>query len=158
MSRTRRLTLSILLCLGAAAAGSLFTSSGISSWYASLARPRFAPPDWVFGPVWTILFILMGIAFFLVWEKIGKMPEAKPAAVLFLVHLGLNVLWSALFFGMRQLDIAFMEIMFLWGMIALLLTGFYKVDRRACYLLIPYFLWVTFATVLNQAFWLLNTY
>lgn len=136
----------------------MFTFPGIGSWYTSLERPDFAPPNWVFGPVWTILFILMGVALFLVWDKVGKTAEAKPATVLFLIHLALNVLWSALFFGLQRLDMAFMEIMFLWGMIALLLTSFYRVDRRASYLLIPYFLWVTFATVLNQAFWLLNTY
>lgn len=158
MSRNVKLSLSILLCLGAGAIGSLFTSPAITGWYATLTRPRFAPPNWLFGPVWTVLFIMMGTAFFLVWEKIGKTAEAKPAAVLFLFHLALNVLWSVLFFGLKQLDVAFMEIMFLWGMIALLLTSFYRVDRRASYLLIPYFLWVTFASVLNQAFWLLNTF
>jgi len=156
MSRAPKLLLSILLCLGAGAIGSAFTMSSIPTWYAALKRPSFAPPNWIFGPVWTTLFIMMGVALFLVWGQLGKKPKAKVAAILFLVHLAFNVLWSALFFGLRSPGWAFAEIIVLWGMIAALVVMFRPIDRRASYLMVPYLLWVSFAAVLNLMLWRLN--
>lgn len=135
--------------------GSLFTVPSIAGWYQMLQKPALNPPNWIFGPVWTTLFLFMGIAAFLVWKK-SRGTGRKIALSLFGVQFVLNVLWSALFFGWHQVDLAFVEIIALW--IAILWTGifFYRHSKPAGILFVPYLAWVSFASYLNFALWSLN--
>jgi len=146
----------ILICNLAGIIGSVFTFSAIPNWYATLVKPELSPPNWVFGPVWTTLYTLMGIAAYLVWEKGIKKKEVRKALGVFGVQLVLNSVWSIIFFGMNEIFYAFIEIIFLWLAIAASIFLFYKIDKRAAYLLIPYILWVSFAAFLNYNLWLLN--
>jgi len=143
-----RFIFAIFICQLAGYIGSLFTTPNLS-WYAGLVRPSFAPPDWIFGPVWITLFILMGIALFLAWED-------KKAQYVFYFQLGLNVLWSIFFFGMHNPFLAFVGIIVLWAFILITIIRFFKVTKWAGVLMIPYFIWVTFAAVLNFFFVYLN--
>lgn len=136
--------------------GSLFVMPALPIWYNSLAKPALNPPSWIFAPVWTLLFVLMGIAAFLVWRKELNKKTVKMALAIFIFQLFLNVFWSLLFFGMRNPMVAFTEIISLWFAIMALLLAFYQVSRPAAYLLIPYVLWVSFATYLNYAIWQLS--
>ncbi|MBW2990130.1 tryptophan-rich sensory protein [Candidatus Woesearchaeota archaeon] len=147
---------SIVVCQLAGIIGSFFTASSVSTWYVGLAKPSFNPPNWVFAPVWTALFILMGISLYFIWEKGFKAKGVKTGLLLFSVQLILNILWSILFFGLQNPLIAFIEIVVLWIAILFTILKFYKVSRTAAYLLIPYILWVTFAAVLNLAIFILN--
>ena len=131
--------------------GSFFTASSVSTWYVTLNKPSFNPPNWVFGPVWTVLYILMGISLFLVWKSDNRL-----AFILFGVQLGLNLLWSLLFFGLQQPFFAFIEIVLLWGAIIATIIVFYSISRIAALLLVPYILWVTFAAILNFMIYWLN--
>lgn len=133
--------------------GSAFTFSSIPTWYASLNKPFFNPPNWLFGPVWTTLYILMGIAAYLIWEKLDKknIGKVKNALTIFAVQLVLNSLWSIVFFGFKSPWYAFVVILLLWYAIFLTITKFSKIDKRAGWLLIPYLAWVSFASVLNFA-------
>jgi len=142
----------IVLCLLAGIIGSLFTVTGPASWYSQLIKPSFNPPNWIFAPVWTILYILMGIALYLaVKNKIGK-----KAIIIFASQLVLNALWTIIFFGMHNPFLAFMEIILLWIAILWTIIEFRKKSRAASYLLIPYILWVSFASILNLAIYFLN--
>jgi tryptophan-rich sensory protein len=136
--------------------GSVFTAPAIPGWYESLVKPGLNPPSWVFAPVWTILFALMGIAAFLVWKKGVDQKKVKIALSLFVVQLVLNTLWSIIFFGLKNPGMAFVEIIIL--LIAILATfiAFLKVSRPAALLLLPYICWVAFASYLNFAIWSLN--
>lgn len=145
------------LCEGAGILGSLFTSPAIPEWYAGLAKPDFTPPPWVFGPVWTTLFLLMGIAAFFVWRQGAARAEVRFALSVFAGQLALNVLWSVLFFGMRDPGLALAEIVCLWLAIAVTLFLFTRISRIAGWLLAPYLFWVGFAAALNHAIWMLNT-
>lgn len=136
--------------------GAIFTGPAIGSWYAQLNRPSFAPPSWIFAPVWTILFALMGVAAFLVWRKGLNRREARVALAIFIFQLALNVLWSVLFFGLRNPKAAFIELVVLWLTIIATIVAFFKVSKTASLLLLPYVLWVSFAGILNAAFWVLN--
>lgn len=146
------LILSVVLCLCAGAIGGLFTTTGVDSWYASIVKPSFNPPNWVFGPVWTVLYILMGISLYLAIRK----EASRLALVTFMVQLGLNTLWSFLFFGLASPLLALICILALWVSILTCIVLFYRTSRTAAYLLIPYLLWVSFATLLNWAILLLN--
>ena len=146
----------ILLCLSAGGIGSAFTVSAIPDWYSTLAKPSFSPPNWVFAPAWTLLYILMGLGAALVWQKGLQNPPVRTALVVFLVQLILNMLWSALFFGLRSPLYGLVDILFLWIMILVTIAQFSKVSTPAAALLIPYVLWVTFATGLNLGIFLLN--
>lgn len=150
------LFLFVALPLLAGALGSLFTTPAISGWYAGLARPALAPPNWVFGPVWTTLFILMGVAAFLVWDRGWGRREVKVALAAFAGQLALNVGWSYLFFGRQSPGAALLEIVALWLAIVLTALLFFRIRRPAAWLLLPYLLWVSFASYLNFAFWRLN--
>lgn len=156
MKRSFSLIFSVLLCELAGIIGSLFTAPAIPVWYASLERPSFAPPEWVFGPVWTTLFALMGIALFLVWEQARHQKKGKVAIGAFVVQLLLNTFWSVLFFGFRSPGAAFGEIFFLWAAIAVTIVAFARISKTAAWLLVPYLLWVSFAAYLNYAIWILN--
>lgn len=156
ISSTFKLLISIIICESAGIIGSIFTSSSIPTWYAGIAKPIFSPPNWVFGPVWTTLFALMGIALFLVWRKGFDKKEVRMAVLVFGLQLALNISWSIIFFGLENPGLAFAEIIFLWISIVATIISFYKIDKTAGYLLIPYILWVSFAAFLNYSIWVLN--
>ena len=146
-----KLILCILICLSAGFIGSLFTSLAVPTWYAALNKPAYNPPDWIFGPVWTALYIMMGVAFYLFWKK-----KARKAITIFIIQLALNTLWSILFFGLKSPFLALMDIILLWAFIlATILTG-RKFSKAASYLLVPYLLWVSYAFVLNASIWSIN--
>ncbi|HLD58372.1 MAG TPA: TspO/MBR family protein [archaeon] len=151
-----KLIVSILLCEAAGIIGSVFTIPAISGWYAGLQKPFFVPPNWVFAPAWTILFLLMGLSLYLVWEKGFKEKKAKIAIVFFIIQLALNVLWSALFFGLKSPFLAFVGIIFLWVYIAITIFEFRRISKKAALLLLPYIAWVSFAALLNYFVWILN--
>jgi tryptophan-rich sensory protein len=132
------------------------TARGVAEWYPTLIKPSFNPPSWIFGPVWTVLYVMMGIAAFLVWKRGFGSDGVKLALVVFAVQLMLNGLWSVLFFGMRAPGWALAEIVLLWLAIAVTVFAFRKVDPVAGWLLVPYWAWVSFATVLNASLWWLN--
>ncbi|TAJ45016.1 TspO/MBR family protein [Methanofollis fontis] len=136
--------------------GSLFTAPNIPVWYAGLEKSSLNPPSWVFAPVWTILFILMGISLYLFWREGLERPAVRIAIVAFAVQLVLNTLWSILFFGLRSPFLALIEIVILWVAIAATIWLGYRVSRPAAYLLVPYILWVSFAAYLNWTIWVLN--
>jgi tryptophan-rich sensory protein len=140
----------------AAGIGSIFTSKTVGTWYLELVKPSFNPPSWLFGPVWTTLYILMGISLYLVWVKGTKSKKAQTALTFYGVQLGLNAFWSILFFGLQSPLYAFIEIIFLWGAIAATIYFFYKISKNAAYLLLPYIAWVSFAAVLNFFIYYLN--
>lgn len=146
----------IFLSLSAGAIGATFTSAAIPAWYATLAKPSFSPPNWIFAPVWSTLYILMGIAAALVWRKGLREPAVRTALAIFLFQLILNTLWSFFFFGLRSPLLGLADILFLWGMILVTIAQFFKVSVPAALLLIPYLLWVTFASGLNLGIFLLN--
>lgn len=148
-----KLILSIVLCLLAGIIGSIFTTSAIPTWYAALQKPAFSPPNWIFGPVWTMLYILMGIALYIVWNNKKK---SKTGLTFFGIQLALNALWSIIFFGLKSPAYAFVNIVLLWISILLTIIYFYKTSKTAAYLLIPYILWVSFAAVLNFYIMMLN--
>ncbi|MEM3586842.1 MAG: TspO/MBR family protein [Candidatus Jordarchaeaceae archaeon] len=128
----------------------------MSSWYQFLVKPLFSPPNWLFAPVWTILFLLMGIAAYIVWSEGWEKRDVKIALSVYGVQLVLNLLWSVLFFGLRSPFYGFLEITVLWMVIILNILVFYRVSRKAAYLLIPYIIWVSFAAILNYSIWQLN--
>lgn len=148
-----KLSLSVSLCLGAGILGSIFTFSappaGGLTWYATLNKPAFSPPNWIFGPVWTVLYVLMGISLYLVWTK-KKVPSV------FWIQLILNALWSIIFFGMTNPILALVDIAVLWIAIVLTIKAFSKINKLAGNLLIPYLIWVSFASILNLAIVMLN--
>ena len=147
-----KLAVCIILSLLAGVIGGLFTKTDAGSWYFAIAKPSFNPPNWVFGPVWTLLYILMGISLYLAISHGAK----KKAKILFGTQLALNTLWSIIFFGMETPLLAFICIVMLWLAILLTIIEFWKTSRTAAYLLIPYICWVTFASALNIAIVLLN--
>lgn len=146
----------IVACELAGVIGSVFTFQAIPTWYAALQKPVFNPPNWIFGPVWTLLYALMGIAAYRVWHTGYHRRAVKRAVILFLVHLAVNVLWSVLFFGAKNIPVAFADIALLWVMILSLIFRFSAVDAVSGYLLVPYLAWVSFAMVLNYYLWILN--
>jgi benzodiazapine receptor len=150
-----KLIVSLIICQLAGFIGSLFTTPAIPEWYASLQKPSFTPPNWLFSPVWISLFLLMGVSLYLLWQTASK-KEAKLALVLFSIQLILNVLWSVIFFGLKSPMVAFIEILVLWAAIFLTMTKSLKVAKAAGYLLLPYIIWVSFAAVLNFFLWKLN--
>lgn len=151
-----KLIAAIIICQLAGIIGSFFTVSSVSTWYQTLNKPSFNPPSWLFGPVWITLYFLMGISLYLVWRKELKTKTYKTALTIFAVQLVLNALWSILFFGLKMPGIAFIEIVLLWISIILSMIYFYKISKASTYLLIPYILWVSFASILNFAIYYLN--
>lgn len=159
--KTLTLLASIIICELAGVVGALFTVPAIGTWYAALAKPALNPPPFVFGPVWTTLYALIGIAAFLVYQR-GRAQNAVPshaahnALSIFLLQLVLNAGWSIVFFGLHSPLGGLIIIVALWLAIIVTMVLFYKISQPAMYLLIPYILWVSFATYLNAAIWLLN--
>jgi translocator protein len=179
MKNYPKLAISIIVCEAAGLIGSFFTAPAIGSWYYFLNKPSFNPPNWIFAPVWTILFLLMGVSFYLVWLKKWSIREdaessdrkawnpvseklwtgswkEENAFMIFVLQLVLNVLWSVIFFGLKFPGIAFFEILMLWFAIFYTIVNFYRISKTAAYLLIPYILWVSFAAFLNFSIWQLN--
>jgi len=156
MSKALKLIVSILVCQGAGVIGSVFTSPAITTWYAQLEKPSFNPPNWVFAPVWSLLFLLMGIALYLIWSNEAESRKKRTAILIFAVQLVLNILWSVFFFGLQSPLHAFIEIIILWLAILLTIISFYKISKTAAYLLLPYILWVSFASILNFSIMILN--
>ncbi len=151
-----KLLISILFCLSVGAIGAISTQSSVDGWYTTINKPSFNPPNWIFAPVWTVLYILMGIAAGLVWHKGFYHKWVQTALYHFGFQLILNAAWSILFFGMQQPLWALIEILILFTIILLTIKWFKVVDKRAAYLLIPYACWVAFATLLNFEIWRLN--
>ena len=147
---------SIGVCFSAAALGSAFTISAIDTWYTTLQKPFFNPPNWIFGPVWTLLYLLMGISLYLVWVTKTDKKEKRQGIIFFFVQLALNVLWSIIFFGLKSPSVAFVEIIFLWIAIFLTTKNFLQVSKSAGWLLIPYLVWVSFASILNLSVAIMN--
>lgn len=142
----------ILLCFASAAPAALFPPG---DWYLALNKPDWHPPTWVFGPVWSTLYLMMAVSAWLVWQQGGFARQLRPLT-LFLVQLVLNAAWSPLFFGLKQPGIAFAEILLLWLAIAATIVSFHRVHRIAAWLLVPYIAWVSFAAFLNGVLWQLN--
>jgi len=179
MKNVIKLIISIVVCQLAGVIGAVFTTPAISGWYASLEKPSFNPPNWVFGPVWTALYFLMGISLYLVWKKnwVSDSPinpeeqkswnpisdrlwtgswRAKNVIIIFFFQLVLNILWSVIFFGLKAPYFAFFEMLALWFSILYTIINFHRVSKKAGLLLLPYILWVSFALVLNFSIWWLN--
>ena len=150
------LLIAIVICQLAGIVGGLFTASSVNTWYATLIKPSFNPPNWLFSPVWITLYGMMGIALFLVFKRGLDAEGVKAALVLFVAQLIGNALWSVLFFGLKLPLVALLEILVLWILILLTMIRFFKISRPAGLLLLPYLLWVSFASVLNFFLWLLN--
>jgi len=149
-----RLIVSVFICQFAGIIGSVFTSPSIPTWYASLSKPAFNPPSWLFAPAWITLYFLMGLSLYLVWEK--GLQKNKLAVSVFGLQLALNSIWSILFFGLQNPFLAFLEIIILWLAILASIILFYRIEKKAAYLLVPYIAWVSFATLLNYSIWMLN--
>jgi translocator protein len=151
-----RLIGSIALCQLAGIIGSIFTTQSVRTWYPTLTKPSFSPPNWLFAPAWITLYTMMGIALYLVWQKSETTEVSKLTFAMFFVQLILNALWSFIFFGLRSPFWGFVEIMVLWVTIAISLLLFWRVSITAGVLLIPYLLWVSFAATLTFSIWRLN--
>jgi benzodiazapine receptor len=156
MKKYLKLVASIVICQMAGILGAVFTTNSVDTWYSTITRPDIAPPNWIFGPVWTTLFLLMGISLYIVWNKGLQTRESKVAVSVFGFQLVLNTLWSIIFFGLHNPGLAFIEIIFLWISILASIILFYRISKVAAYLLIPYILWVSFAAFLNYNIWILN--
>lgn len=153
---TAKLVIAIVGSELAGIIGSVFTAPAIAGWYTTIVKPELNPPAWVFGPVWTTLFALMGIAAFLVWKQGLERRDVRIALGIFVGQLALNTLWSILFFGLQSPGAAFVEIVILWFAILATIVAFARISRPAAWLLVPYILWVSFASYLNFSIWMLN--
>jgi len=150
-----KLVVSVILCQMAGFLGSIFTTPAIQTWYKTLNKPFFTPPNWIFSPVWISLFILMGISLFFVWRRADH-PKFKIAFIFFFVQLILNILWSVVFFWLRSPLLGLADIVLLWIAILITIQNFLKISKFAGVLLTPYLLWVSFAILLNFSLWILN--
>jgi tryptophan-rich sensory protein len=156
MAKIGRLICSVSMCLLMGFLGSFVTRSSITTWYAQLSRPSFTPPNWTFGVVWPLLYMMMGISAFIIWNKGLDKRIVKVALGIFALQLILNGLWTPIFFGLHLIGLALVEIIILWATILITILTFWKVSKTAALLLLPYILWVSFAVVLNTALFLLN--
>jgi translocator protein len=154
-SNTIKLIVSIIVPLGIGSIAGIFTSDAVPTWYETLNKPSFNPPNWIFGPVWTTLYFLMGVSLFLIWKQPAN-KERTRAIQVFIIQLVLNFCWSFLFFYYHQIGLALVEIILLWLSILSMIVLFYRIKSAAAYINIPYLLWVTFATILNAAYYFLN--
>lgn len=150
-----KLVTAVLLTVVLGAVGGIVTSAEIPVWYATLNKPSFNPPNWLFGPVWTMLYLLMGISCFLVW-KLPVTEQRNKALRLFIIQFALNFCWSFIFFRMHAVGWALIEMAILWIAILLTIIQFSKLSKTAAWLLVPYIAWVSFALLLNAAIWKLN--
>jgi tryptophan-rich sensory protein len=156
MGKAAKIAISIVFCEAVGLLGGLATASSVSTWFNTLNKPFFTPPNWLFGPAWTILYILMGVAFGLIWAEGLKTKKSKIALKFFSLQLFLNFLWSIFFFGLKSPLLAFIDVILLWTFILLTILKFKAVSKTAAYLMIPYLAWVTFASILNLSIIILN--
>lgn len=156
MQKILKIVLLVVVCAGVGFLSGMVTRESITTWYPTLVKPVFNPPNWIFAPVWTSLYIMMGIAAGLVWTSGSDKKMVKKALGFFAIQLGLNALWSYLFFGLHNPLLALVEIVLLWLTIYETYSVFSKINKIAGYLLIPYLAWVSFATLLNASIWWLN--
>ena len=157
MERIKKIAIFVATCLGIGYLSGIATQSGVNTWFPTLVKPSFNPPAWVFAPVWSLLYIMMGVAAGMVWNRIDQdRANVKKALLFFAIQLALNALWSVLFFALHNPLLALIEIIILWLMIYETYLKFRKIDKLAGWLFIPYLLWVSFATVLNASLWWLN--
>jgi len=156
MKKIGKLACSVLVCILTGFVGSFATMDSVSTWYADLSRPSFTPPDWSFGVVWPILYVMMGVSAFLIWNRGLGNRQVKIAIGIFLVQLVLNGIWTPVFFGLHMLGLALVEIILLWAAILATIFAFWKISKPAALVLLPYIIWVSFAVVLNGAIWVLN--
>ncbi len=151
-----KLLAAIVICNLAGIIGSLVTTTGEGSWYAAIEKPPFNPPGFVFGPVWTTLYILMGISLYLIWMEGTGRREVRLALIFFSTQLVLNALWTFLFFGLQSPFLGLVEIIILWLFIVATIVAFYRINKTAAFLMVPYLAWVTFAAFLTYSIWILN--
>ena len=159
MNKYTRILIVVVTCLAIGYFSGMATQSSIKTWFPTLIKPSFNPPNWIFAPVWSMLYIMMGIAAGLVWNRMEASKDkelVKKSLIFFAIQLGLNALWSVLFFGLRNPMLALIEIVLLWLMIYETYIKFGKIDKIAGYLFLPYLAWVSFATILNASIWWLN--
>lgn len=157
MNKYQKIAIFVATCIAVGYLSGTATQSSVTTWFPTLIKPSFNPPGWLFAPVWSLLYTMMGIAAGLVWSRIDFEREAvRKALIFFVIQLALNALWSILFFGLKNPMLALIEIVLLWLMIYETYVKFLKIDKIAGYLFIPYLLWVSFATVLNASIWWLN--
>jgi tryptophan-rich sensory protein len=145
----------VAVCYSAGVVGSRFTGPAVAGWYGDVNKPSWTPPNSLFGPVWSALYLMMGLAAWLVWRKAG-FSGAPGAMLLFGLQLIANAAWSGIFFGLRRFDLGFLEIVVLWALILVTVIAFWRHDARAAMLLLPYLAWVSYASALNFAIWRLN--
>lgn len=157
-----KLIVSLVITQAAGLIGAIFTFEAIPNWYAGLVKPSFAPPNWLFGPVWTLLYLMMGISLYLIWNQRStkltkkKLNQSTCALYVFFTQLFFNFIWSPVFFGLQSPLAALVVIAILWGLIVTTIKLFYPMSKLAAYLLVPYLAWVSFATILNGAIAWLN--
>jgi benzodiazapine receptor len=156
MQKTIKIIIVILVCVSIGYLSGTVTRDSITTWYPKLVKPVFNPPNWIFAPVWTLLYVMMGIAAGLVWTSDSEVKIVKKALGFFAIQLGLNALWSYLFFGLHNPLLALIEIVLLLLLIFETYKQFKKIDKVAAMLLLPYLAWVSFATILNASIWWLN--
>ena len=149
------LIVSILFCFAAGAIGGMATASSVDDWYSEVIKPPWNPPNWIFGPVWSILYLMMGVSAWLIWKE-SQFKKANLELGWFAFHLVLNVLWSVIFFGLQSPGWAAIEIVLLWISIAVSILLFFRRSKLAAIMLVPYLAWVTFAMFLNYSIWYLN--
>ncbi len=156
ISNFSKLVVSVAGSQAAGLIGAVFTASAIPTWYVGLIKPPLNPPNWIFGPVWTTLYALMGVAAYLVWNKGLERKDVQTALWVFGLQLVLNTSWSIVFFGLQNPGLAFVNIVLMWIAIVWTMVLFYKISKPAMWLLVPYILWVSFAAYLNFGIWMLN--
>ena len=156
MQKSIKIVLVVLVCVSIGYLSGMVTRDSITTWYPTLVKPIFNPPNWIFAPVWTLLYIMMGIAAGLVWTSDFDEKMVKKALGFFAIQFGLNALWSYLFFGLHNPLLALAEIILLWLMLFETYNQFKKIDKTTGLLLLPYLAWVSFATILNASIWWLN--
>jgi translocator protein len=156
MSKILKLIISIAIPLVVGFTAGFFTTTGPGSWYQTIEKPSWNPPSWVFAPVWTTLYIMMGVALYLVWKEASNNNKKRPAIILFAVQLTLNFFWSFIFFTLEQPGWAFAEIVFLWLSVAATIFSFAAINKLAAWLLVSYISWVSFAAMLNYTIWIMN--
>ena len=157
MQKILRIIVVLMTCLVVGYLSGMVTRDSITTWYPTLVKPSFNPPNWIFAPVWTILYIMMGVAGGMVWNRMEQDAESvKKAFMFFIIQLALNAIWSLLFFYLHNPFLSLIEIVLLWLLIFETYTQFKKIDKVAGMLLIPYLAWVSFAMVLNGSIWWLN--
>ena len=156
MNNLTKLVIAIAIPLAIGGTAGFFTATGVDSWYQTINKPSWNPPGWIFGPVWTTLYVMMGVALFFVWKSDVNEQLKRSAITLFAIQLVLNFFWSFIFFNQHQPGWALVEIIVMWVFILLTIFSFAPISKTAAWLLVPYISWVSFATILNYTIWKLN--